>query len=268
MLLIEAGGRDNNINIRIPLMVVHLLKDARYTWPFLTEKQTHLNDRVQLWARGKLLGGSSSINGNVYVRGDPAEFDACEAAGCRGWGWQGMLPASLKRMENFSAGSTATRGRGGPINVTSLKNFDALADAYVAANREAGFEVVEDYNDGHYEGAAYLQYSTKRGFRSSSAVGYLRPAERRANLTVWIDTVVTRVVFEDRHAVGVEYLRDGVRTTVRTPTQGNSAEPRGQCSRRNLLGCPALAGPALLAEHGIALVHALGGRRREPRRSS
>ena len=256
VLLLEAGGRDNSINIHIPLMVVHLLKDERYTWPFLTEKQTHLNDRVQLWARGKVLGGSSSINGKVYVRGAQAEFDAWEAAGCRGWGWQAMLPY-FKRMENFSNGAPATLGKGGPINVTELKNFDALADAYLAANREAGFELVEDYFDGHYEGAAYLQYSTRRGFRSSSAVGYLRPAERRPNLAVWIDTVVTRVLFEGKHAVGVECLRDGVRMTVRARKEVILSA--GPVQSPKLLELSGIGQPALLAEHGIELVHELEG---------
>src|ERR1700760_1255900 len=92
VLMIEAGGRDNSINIHIPLMVVNLLRNEKYTWPFMTEKQVHLNGKEQLWARGKVLGGSSSINGNVYVRGDPAEFDSWEGMGLPGWGWKDMLP--------------------------------------------------------------------------------------------------------------------------------------------------------------------------------
>jgi choline dehydrogenase len=156
VLLIEAGGKDNSLNIHIPLMVVNLLRDEKYTWPFLTEKQVHLNGKEQLWARGRVLGGSSSINGNVFVRGDPAEFDSWSSLGCQGWSWEDMLPY-FKRMETYADGAPDTRGKDGPISVTQLKNFDKLADAYLDANREAGFELVNDYNDGHYEGASYLQ---------------------------------------------------------------------------------------------------------------
>jgi len=208
VLLIEAGPRDTSINIHIPLMVVNLLKDPKHIWPLVTEPQKALNNRLQLWTRGRMLGGSSSINGCVYVRGDPGEFDSWAADGLPGWGWNDMLPY-FKRMEAYKQGDPATRGTSGPIGVTSLKNFDALADAFVDASGQAGFEIVEDYNDGHYEGASYLQYSTRRGFRSSAAVGYLKPARVRKNLEIITDALVTRVVIEDKIAVGIELRRDG-----------------------------------------------------------
>lgn len=214
VLLIEAGGKDDSINIKVPLMVVNLLKDPNFTWPFVTEPQAALKGRTQLWTRGRVLGGSSSINGNVYVRGDPAVYDSWAEMGAPGWGWADMLPY-FKRMESYAGGSDATRGRDGPIGVTSLKDFDALAKGYVEASREAGFEVVEDYNDGHYEGASFLQYSTRRGYRSSSAAGYLKPARGRQNLVVWTDTLVARVVIENRRAIGVECMRSGQRVVVR-----------------------------------------------------
>src|SRR5690606_12466053 len=114
---------------------------------------------------------------------DPTEFDAWADMGAPGWGWNDMLPY-FKRMESYRKGDPATRGHDGPIRVTSLAGFDKLADGYIAACREAGFTFVEDYNDGRYEGASYLQYSTKRGFRSSAAVGFLRPIKGRANLDI------------------------------------------------------------------------------------
>jgi choline dehydrogenase len=213
VLLIEAGGRDSNINFRIPLMVVHLLKDQRFTWPFVTEPQKHLNDRTQLWVRGRVLGGSSSINGNVYVRGDPLEFDSWRGQGCPGWGYSDMLPY-FKRMENFAKGDPAQRGKGGPINVTKLEKFDRLADAFLDAAVEDGHTRNEDYNNGNYEGAAYLQYSTRRGFRCSTAVAYLRPAQARRNLEVWTDAVATRVLFDGKRAVGLECRRGGATVRV------------------------------------------------------
>ncbi|MEP9375158.1 GMC family oxidoreductase N-terminal domain-containing protein [Aquabacter sp. CN5-332] len=253
VLLIEAGGKDNTLNIHVPLMVVNLLRDERYTWPFMTEKQVHLNGREQLWTRGRVLGGSSSINGNVYVRGDPAEFDSWNIPG---WDWEGMLPY-FKRMENFAEGDPATRGKGGPINVTQLKHFDKLGDAYLEANREAGFELVSDYNDGHYEGASYLQYSTKRGFRCSSSVGYLRPARSRPNLTVWTNTLVNRVLIEGKRAVGVECRRDG--KVVKVAARREVVVSAGPIQSPKILELSGIGRPDLLQSLGIQVVHALPG---------
>lgn len=251
VLLIEAGGRDKAISIHVPLMVVNLLKDPGHTWPFITEPQTALNNRTQLWTRGRVLGGSSSINGNVYVRGDPAEFDSWEAMGLPGWGWADMLPY-FKKMENYAEGDPELRGRSGPIGVTSLKNFDELADGYVQACAEAGYEVVEDYNDGHYEGAAYLQYSTRRGFRSSSAVGYLKPVRGRANLDVMVDGLVTRVLIENRIANGVEVLKDG--QLQRITARKEVILSAGPVQSPKLLELSGIGQAALLKQYGIEVV--------------
>jgi len=256
VLLIEAGGKDQSINIHIPLMVVHLLKDPKFTWPFVTEPQTALNNRTQLWARGRVLGGSSSINGNVYVRGDPKEFDSWTEMGCPGWGWSDMLPY-FKRMERYAGGDPETRGHDGPISVTKLQNFDELADGYLEACREAGFEIVEDYNDGHYEGASYLQYSTRRGFRCSSSVGYLRPVLGRKNLEVWTDTVVTRVIVEGRHAVEVECRRGGEATAVMARREVLISA--GPIQSPKILELSGIGRAEILAEHGIPVVHEVTG---------
>jgi choline dehydrogenase len=256
VLLIEAGGRDNNLNIHIPLMVVNLLRDEKYTWPFMTEKQVHLNGKEQLWARGRVLGGSSSINGNVYVRGDPAEFDSWSSLGCKGWSWQDMLPY-FKRMETFAEGEPETRGASGPIHVTQLKNFDKLADAYLDANREAGFELVNDYNDGHYEGASYLQYSTRRGFRCSSSVGYLRPARSRANLTIWTNTVVGKILLDGKRAVGVECSRQG--RTVIARSRKEVILSAGPIQSPKILELSGIGRPDILNQFAIPVRHALPG---------
>ncbi len=256
VLLIEAGGRDRSINFHIPLMVVNLLKDPEVTWPFVTEPQTALNNRTQLWTRGRVLGGSSSINGNVYVRGDPAEFDSWEGMGLPGWSWAEMLPY-FKKMERYVEGDPETRGHDGPINVTNLKNFDELADGFVQAAGEAGFDIVEDYNDGHYEGAAYLQYSTRRGFRSSSSVGYLRPARGRQNLDVLVDALVTKVLIEDRRAVGVEVLHEGV--LRRLGARKEVILSAGPVQSPKILELSGIGGAELLRSHGIEVVQDLPG---------
>ncbi len=254
VLLIEAGGKDDSINIKVPLMVVNLLKDPKFTWPFVTEPQAALNDRTQLWTRGRVLGGSSSINGNVYVRGDPAVYDSWSEMGVTGWGWADMLPY-FKRMESYVPGDPATRGKNGPIGVTSLKNFDPLADGYVEACREAGFPVVEDYNDGHYEGASYLQYSTRRGYRSSSAAGYLRPVQGRPNLTVWTDTQVTRVLIENGRATGVEIHRNGGLQKVAAKKEVIISA--GPIQSPKLLELSGVGDPQLLKSNGIDVVSAV-----------
>lgn len=256
VLLIEAGGRDSSINIHIPLMVVNLLKDPNHTWPFITEPQTALKNRTQLWTRGRVLGGSSSINGNVYVRGDPAEFDSWAALGLPGWGWSDMLPY-FKRMESYPQGDPAVRGHDGPIGVTSLKHFDALADAYVDACEQAGFDVVEDYNDGHYEGAAFLQYSTKRGFRSSAAVGYLKPARNRRNLDVMVDALVTRVIIEDGVATGVEVRRGNELTRIEARKEVILSA--GPVQSPKLLELSGIGDASLLRKYGIDVVRDLPG---------
>src|SRR5436190_10980657 len=156
VLLLEAGGRDNNLNIHIPLMVANILNDERVTWPYMTEPQMHLNGQRQKWVRGRVIGGSSSVNGNLFVRGDPAEYDSWADKGCKGWGYADLLPI-FKRLEHFPQGDPAVRGRGGPIHCTSLDRFDPLSDAFLGACAEAGYKRLTDYNDGSYEGAFYLQ---------------------------------------------------------------------------------------------------------------
>ena len=214
VLLLEAGEHNRSLNVRIPLFVPRLWLEDGVTWPFETVAQPHLNGRTQLWRQGRRVGGSGSINGNLLVRGDPQEYDNWEHAGCSGWGYADLLPY-FKRLEDFPQGDPAVRGRGGPIRCTRLEHFDELSDAYLDACVQAGYRRVADYNDGSYEGAFYLQYSTRNGLRSSSAEEYLRPARRRANLAVRTGATATRVLLEGRRAVGVEYLRDGQRTTAR-----------------------------------------------------
>lgn len=256
VLLIEAGGRDSGINFRIPLMVVHLLKDKRFTWPFVTEPQKHLNDRTQLWVRGRVLGGCSSINGNVYVRGDPTEFDSWRSQGCPGWGYSDVLPY-FKRMEEFPEGDPVQRGHDGPIGVVKLEKFDPLAEGFVDAGVEAGHKRNEDYNDGHYEGAAYLQYSTRRGFRCSTSFTYLRPTRGRQNLEVWTDTVATRVLFDGKRATGLECRRGG--ELVQVGARKEVILSAGPLQSPHLLELSGIGRPDVLKEHGIAVVHALPG---------
>jgi choline dehydrogenase len=252
VLLLEAGGRDNNYNIHVPMFVANVLNDTRWTWPYVTEPQAHLNGKQQKWTRGRVIGGSSSINGNLFVRGDPREYDKWREGGCSGWGWSDLLPV-FKRLEDFPEGDPATRGSGGPIHCTRLDKFDALSDAFLAACGDAGHRVLDDYNDGSYEGAFYLQYSTRRGLRNSSAVGYLKPAIGRPNLTVLTNATATRVLMEGKRAMGIEY-RVGD-TTQQVHARREVVLSAGPLASPQLLELSGIGNSDILKQHGIPLVH-------------
>jgi choline dehydrogenase len=256
VLLVEAGRRDNHVNIHVPMFVARVLMDERFTWPFKTEPQIHLNGKPQLWVRGKVIGGSSSINGNLFVRGDPKEYDNWRAAGCTGWGWEDLRPYFM-RLEDFPEGDPAARGRGGPIGVTRLDKFDALADAFVAACEQNGSRFLHDYNDGSYEGTFYLQYSTRNGLRSSAAVGYLKPAIRRPNLTVVTNATATRVLMEGRRATGVEVACGG--RLVQVTARREVVLSAGPLKSPQLLELSGIGNAELLRGHGIPVVHPLPG---------
>jgi choline dehydrogenase len=235
VLLLEAGGEDRNLNLRIPILVANILRDERFTWPLTTEPQVFQKGQQQLWIQGKVLGGSSSINGNLYVRGDPVEYDGWAASGCAGWGWTDLLPY-FRRLEDYPQGDPQVRGRGGPIGCTQL---DPLSNALLQACEQAGSPRRRDCNDGRsYEGTFYSQYSTRRGLRSSTAVEYLRPALKHPNLTVVTGALATRVGLEGRRATGVEFLAGG--------------QPRRVTARREvILSAGALHTPKLLELSGI-----------------
>ncbi|HET9403646.1 MAG TPA: GMC family oxidoreductase N-terminal domain-containing protein [Burkholderiales bacterium] len=256
VLLLEAGGPANSINLKIPLMVAKVLNDERYTWQYQTEPQAHLNNKPQRWVRGRVIGGSGSINGNLFVRGDPKEYDGWRDQGCAGWGYSDMLPY-FKRLEDYPEGDAGVRGRGGPIHCTNLDRFDPLSDAFVAACREAGHPQLADYNDGSYEGAYYLQYSTRDGWRSSSAAEYLKPARNRANLTTVSDAPATRVLMDAKRATGVEYRRGDTSVTARARREVVLAA--GPLVSPRLLEQSGIGNSDILQKHGIAVVHHLPG---------
>ncbi|HEX6634938.1 MAG TPA: GMC family oxidoreductase N-terminal domain-containing protein [Usitatibacter sp.] len=210
VLLLEAGGEDRNRWIHIPLGVGKLLTDERYAWRFETEPQDELHGQRVYWPRGKVLGGSSALNGMAYVWGDPREYDRWREAGLPGWDWSDVQPY-FRRMEANRYTSAAGRGRDGPVRITDRKarDRDALSDAFVASCLEAGIPETLDYNVVSYEGVRYLEQTAFRGRRWSTAVAYLREARGRPNLAIETGALVTRVLFEGRAASGVEYAKEG-----------------------------------------------------------
>jgi choline dehydrogenase len=257
VLLLEAGEpRHREFWIRVPMGIGKILLDRRYVWPFATEAQGNLKGQSIYWPRGRLPGGSSSVNGMIWVRGDPAEYDRWRALGNEGWGWSDLLPY-FRRMESAAFGDPAVRGGDGPISVTPLQRTlrNPLGDAFIAGCGEAGIPQTDDYNGGRYEGVGYLQLSTAGGRRCSTAIGYLGDAP--ANLQLQTEAVVTRVLFEGRRAVGVEYRRGGELLQARATAEVILSA--GPIKSPQLLEVSGVGQPELLQRLGIPVVHALPG---------
>jgi len=210
--LLEAGKSDRHLWVRVPLGVGKLLNDEKYVWKTYTEPERELHGNKLYWPSGRILGGSSSVNGLVFVRGHPAKYDEWRATGCPGWGYADVLPY-FKKVEDCPFGDGAVRGRGGPIGVRELGG-DAISDAFVDACVEAGYARVADYNADVPEGAAPLQISSRNGLRCSAVDGYLAPAARRANLRVITDALATGIVCEGTRARGVTFIHGGERRRV------------------------------------------------------
>jgi choline dehydrogenase len=262
VLLLEAGGPDTGRWLRIPLGVGRIIQDERVVWRFRTEPEAGAGGRQLYWPRGKVLGGSSSVNGMIWVRGDPARYDAWAAAGCAGWGWDEMGP-TLRAIEDVAAGPDPgspwgdERGRGGPVAVEQLGGRDKVTDAFIAACVAAGVPANPDYNGLRHEGVGRLQVSTRRGVRCSTAVAYLRPAQARAGLEVRTNALVQRLVFEGRRATGVEYLRDGV---VRlAAARGDVILAAGAIQSPQILELSGVGDGARLRQLGVQVVADLPG---------
>jgi len=239
VLVLEAGGEGRNIWIHVPLGVGKLLTNEKYVWKYQTEPQAALHGQSIYSPRGRVLGGSSALNGMAYVWGDPAEFDRWRDEGCRGWGFSDVMPY-FRRMESNLYSQQAGRGREGPMRITdrAVRDPDALSDAFVRACGEAGIAPTVDYNVGSYEGVRYLEQTAFNGRRWSTAVAYLGAARRRKNLAIETHAQACRVVFEGKRAVGVEYVKHGKKCIARA-------------TREILLCAGAFQSPQLLELSGI-----------------
>lgn len=250
VLLLEAGGAGRGLWVHVPLGVGKLLGDPRYLWDVNTDPEPELHGNRIPWHSGRGLGGSSIVNGMVFVRGHPARYDAWRDAGCPGWGFADVLPY-FKKLEDCPFGDPAYRGRGGPITVTELKGHP-IGDAFLAACEQTEYRRIADYNGPDHEGAAYIQLSTRGGIRCSAAVGYLRPAARRANLCVLSGALATRVLTDKARAIGVEY-RVGGETHVAFARR-EVALSAGAIRSPQLLELSGIGDGQVLQAQGIAVV--------------
>ncbi len=255
VLLLEAGSSDRRLWVRLPLGVGKLLNDETCVWKTSTEPEGELHGNKLYWPSGRILGGSSSVNGMVAVRGHPARYDEWRDAGCPGWGYHDVLPWFIK-LEDCPFSDSPLRGHGGPIGVTELGG-DPISDAFVEACGEAGYPRVADYNGDNPDGAAPLQISTRRGLRSSAAVAYLRPAMKRANLRVMTNALATAITFEGTRATGVQFTSGGEKKQASARREVLVAA--GAIRSPQLLELSGIGNAELLQQRGIKVLHHLPG---------
>jgi choline dehydrogenase len=258
VILLEAGGDDrptrepsqfmSNLMIHVPVGYAQTLKDPKVNWLYTTEPDAA--GRSHVWPRGKVLGGSSSINGLLYIRGQHADYDGWRQLGCEGWAWDDVLPYFLKA-QHQERGADDLNGTGGPLNVSDVTTTHEVSDAVIDACVQAGLPH-RDPNGGEQEGVAYYQLTVKNGQRCSAAVAYLHPAMKRANLQVVTRALASRVLFDGKTAVGVEFVQNGQRRIAKARAEVILAG--GAINSPQLLQLSGVGPGALLAEHGVAVV--------------
>ena len=257
VLLLETGGSDKSIFIKMPTALSIPMNTDKYAWQFNTEKEPYLNNREMHCPRGKVLGGSSSINGMVYVRGHAKDFDEWEAHGAEGWNYQACLPY-FQKAETWYKGNDAYRGGNGELGVNNgneMKN--PLYTAFIKAGEQAGYDITSDYNGKQQEGFGPMHMTVKDGVRSSASREYLDPIKSRKNLTIVTGALVTKVVLEDKVAKGVEYVVNG-----KTETAAASNEvilSAGSIGSPHILQLSGIGDKDILEKAGVDVKHHLPG---------
>jgi choline dehydrogenase len=256
VLLLEAGGEDTNPWIHVPVGYGKLFLDRKVNWLYSTEPEPELGGRRVFQPRGRVLGGSSSINGLVYIRGQREDFDGWRQAGATGWGYDDVLPY-FKKAEHQARGPDEFHGGDGPQWVSDQSEPHALCDAFIEAAEQAGHPRNPDFNGATQEGAGYYQTTSRRGFRVSTAVAYLRPARRRRNLTVATNALATKILFDGRRAVGVEWRSRGRISSARA--SGEVILSAGAINTPQLLQLSGVGPAPLLQDLGVDVVHEAPG---------
>ena len=256
VLLLESGPADRSIWIHLPIGYGKTMWSPTYNWCFHTDPDPNMNGRRIYWPRGKTLGGSSSINGLIYIRGQREDYDRWAALGNPGWTYDEVLPYFV-RSEFNQRGADAFHGAGGPLKVSDIGARHELIEAFIGGAQQCGVPRTEDFNGARQEGAGYYQLTTWKGWRYSTAKAYLVPARGRANLRVETEARATGLVFEGRRVVGVDYLQGGEKKTARCRAEVLLAA--GAIQSPQLLQLSGIGPPALLQQHGIPVRQALQG---------
>src|SRR5689334_9977270 len=257
VVLLEAGPSDWHPMIHIPAGALHLRANPLVNWNYYTETEESVADRSLHWPRGRVLGGTSSINGMLYVRGNPADYDGWAQMGCRGWSYSDVLPY-FKKSEHYVSGNSEYRSKGGPLLVEDYRTILPLTHRFVEAAQQAGFSFTPDYNGAVQEGVGYSQMTRRGRFRGSTARTFLAEARRRPNLRVETKAVATRLLLDGKQCIGVAFR------------QGGGEERRVLASREVIVSGGTVNSPHLLqvsgigrAEHlqaiGVEVAHELPG---------
>ena len=250
VLLIEAGGWDRDPWIKIPLGWPRLLLNRKHDWMYFAEPEPSTGGRGLECARGRIIGGSSSINAMAYVRGHPGDYDRWASYGLTGWSYADVLPY-FRRQESWKGGASFYRGSDGPLGTQMTRFSDPLVEAFGAAGRAAGYKSTPDYNGAQQEGFGVWQMTVKDGRRCSAADAYLRPALQRPNLHVEVNALATKLVFDGQRTVGIEYIHDG--KTVTAHAEREVVLCGGVINSPQLLMLSGVGDPAELAAHDIAV---------------
>lgn len=259
VLLLEAGPGGHPLS-RVPISYGKLIQDPAANWCYESEPEESMAGRRIPVPRGRVLGGSSAINGLVYVRGQPRDYDIWAQLGNRGWAWNDLFPI-FRRMENYEGGDDAFRSEGGPLHVSECPDQSPLYDALIAAGGDLGLAPNADYNGASQEGIVKTQTTIRNGRRMSTAYCYLRPAQNRPNLKIITEALATNLIFEGKRCVGVNY-RLGWQKSAQEQSARASGEvilAGGAINSPQLLELSGIGQPALLADRGIALTHQLDG---------
>lgn len=256
VLLLEAGGRDDWHWFHIPVGYLYCIGNPRADWCYRTDAEAGLNGRALAYPRGRVLGGCSSINGMIYMRGQARDYDGWEALGNRGWGWKDVLPL-FRRSEDHHGGETQMHGHGGEWRVERQRLSWDILDAFRRAAQAAGIPATEDFNTGDNEGAGYFEVNQRRGIRWNARKAFLTPALRRGNLKVVTGALVQRVLVEDGAATGVAFSLDGAQSVARARREVILAA--GAIGSPRLLELSGIGCPQVLGQAGIAVRHALPG---------
>jgi choline dehydrogenase len=256
VLLLEYGGTDRGPFIQMPSALSYPMNMNLYNWGFQTEPEPNLNNRRLATPRGKVVGGSSSINGMVYVRGHARDFDTWEEMGASGWGYRHVLPY-FKRLENSHGGEEGWRGTDGPMHVRRGRRLNPLYQAFIEAGREAGYPVTQDYNGRQQEGFGPMEMTVHNGFRWSAANAYLRPAFKRRNLQLMTGSFVRRIMLEGKRAVGVEFEQGG--RVQKVLARRDIIIAASSINSPKILQLSGIGAPDVLKRAGIPVVHALPG---------
>jgi choline dehydrogenase len=266
VVLLEAGGDDrptrelsqfrSNLMIHIPIGFGKTLNDPKVNWLYETEVDAGSGGRPHKWPKGKVLGGSSSLNGLLYVRGQSADYDGWRQMGCEGWAWDDVLPY-FKKSEDQQRGDIPTHGTGGELGVSDFPEHHPISKALIDACVEAGIAYKDDLNDGDQEGTSWFQMTARNGMRCSAAVAFLHPVMHRDNLVVETRAMTTKILFEGKRAVGVEFIQKGVKRTVKVRKEVILAA--GAVESPKLLEISGIGQGKVLKDIGVPVLHELAG---------